>query len=255
MKKHIEDFNEVILQAIEREQGIADNLNNCALQIVTDFAVLAVYNKTKQDKYTLKDMSQQVFNFYNVENIKTDSRKSAIYNKINCVKWILANEYLMTRIKKDVAEFIHDTEVDPIPEYDLELDYLAKKVISYLAEGFGINGINDLLRKIKEEKKTKEEEKKTADAESDTDTKADAKAESDTDAESTSESVNVNFDSLTIADCVDALICKIKAEKLHQFSQYADIARRIADAFGLEAKITDKTEEPERTAEKLTFAA
>ena len=252
MKKHIEQFSEVILQAIEREQGIADNLNNCALQIVTDFAVLAVYNKTKQDKYTLKDMSQQVFNFYNVENIKTDSRKSAIYNKINCVKWILANEYLMTRIKKDVAEFIHDTEVDPIPEYAPDLNFLAIKIEDDLAN-LKIFGINDLLRKIKEEKKTKEEEKKTADAESDTDTKADAKAESDTDTDA--ESVNVNFDSLTIADCVDALISKIKAEKMHKFSDYADIARRIADAFGLEAKITDKTEESEKNAEQLTFAA
>lgn len=199
-------------------------------------------------------MSQQVFNFYNVDNIKTDSRKSAIYNKINCVKWILANEYLMTRIKKDVTEFIHDTEVEPIPEYASDLSFLAIKVEDNLAN-LKIFGINDLLRKIKEEKKTKEEEKKTTDAESTSESTPESTSASDTDAESTSESVNVNFDSLTIADCVDALICKIKAEKLHQFSQYADIARRIADAFGLEAKITDKTEEPERNAGQLTIAA
>lgn len=182
------------------------------------FVALWVDGKLKHGKnYTLQAWQKDIFTILKVTNIKTDVRKSAIYNKINAFKYIISVD------ARKLALITADSSFE-----------VMQKVVESVVHQYA--SLNDILRRCKEAKSTINKPLQDAGnkAESESDTATDT--ESDTTESDTAIDTDFDANFEKLLDCIKSLDEETKQQKA------IDILQKVADALNLELNLT-KSEE------------
>lgn len=201
------------------EESLNSRVAVAAQNTLCGFVALWIDGKIKQGRnYTLDKWQKDVFAILKVTNIKTDVRKSAIYNKINAFKYIISVD------ARKLALITADSSFE-----------LMQKVVESVVHQYA--SLNDILRRCKEAKSTINKPLQDAGnkAEETTTTAAEPDAEStSTTATATATDFDANFEKLL--NCIKSLDEETKQQKA------IDILQKVADALNLELNIT-KSEE------------
>lgn len=202
------------------EESLNARVAVAAQNTLCGFVALWIDGKIKQGRnYTLDKWQKDIFAILKVTNIKTDVRKSAIYNKINAFKYIISVD------AHKLALVTADSSFE-----------VMQKVVESVVHQYA--SLNDILRRCKDAKSTinkplqdagNKAEEATATA---TATESDAESTSTT-TTATATATTTDFD----ADFEKLLNCIKSLDDITKQQKAVDILQKVADALNLELNL------------------
>lgn len=196
------------------EESLNSRVAVAAQNTLCGFVALWIDGKIKQGRnYTLDKWQKDIFAILKVTNIKTDVRKSAIYNKINAFKYIISVD------ARKLALVTADSSFE-----------VMQKVVESVVHQYA--SLNDILRRCKDAKSTinKPLQDAGSKAEETTTTATDAESTS-TIATATATATDFDADFEKLLDCIKSLDDDTKQQKA------VEILQKVADALNLELNL------------------
>lgn len=200
----------------KEEESLNSRVAVAAQNTLCGFVALWIDGKIKQGRnYTLDKWQKDIFAILKVTNIKTDVRKSAIYNKINAFKYIISVD------ARKLALITADSSFE-----------LMQKVVESVVHQYA--SLNDILRRCKDAKSTINKPLQDAGSKAEETTETEETIATGPDAESTSTTATAaDFDAdfEKLLDCIKSLDDDTKQQKA------VEILQKVADALNLELNL------------------